>query len=49
LDEKTLDKTDQELFDKYCFKRKYKDKCDPFCVAAFTGTCEYLKKKQKDS
>jgi hypothetical protein len=39
---KEIKKIDQELFKKYCFKRKYKTECDPFCVDAFTGKCQYL-------
>jgi len=39
---KEFKKIDQELFKKYCFKRNYKTECDPFCVDAFTGKCQYL-------
>jgi hypothetical protein len=33
---------EQDLFKKYCFKSSYKTECEPFCVDAFTGKCQYL-------
>lgn len=47
--EKEFKKIDQELFKKYCFKVKYKTECDPFCVDAFTGKCQYLFERKKIS
>lgn len=37
----------QELFNKYCFKKGYKDECDPVCVDAFTDKCKYLHEMRK--
>lgn len=45
--EKELKKLDRELFDKYCLKKDYKDKCDPICASAFTNTCKYLHEMRK--
>lgn len=43
-----IEKIDKQLFEEYCFKKKYKDKCDAaFCVAAQTDTCQYLKEMRK--
>jgi len=38
---------EKKLFDKYCEKRHYKERCDPHCVMAYTNTCEYLKEMNK--
>lgn len=45
--EREFNKIERELFNKYCFKKSYKNHCDPHCVAAYTNTCQYLHELHK--
>ncbi|MCK5260721.1 MAG: hypothetical protein KAJ44_00900 [Thermoplasmatales archaeon] len=45
--QKEYQKTNGELFDRYCRKRHYKDECDPHCVFAYSDKCEYLNEMNK--
>ncbi len=43
-----LEEVDNELFNEYCSKKSYKDKCEAaYCVDAHTNTCQYLKEMRK--
>lgn len=46
--EKELKKIDNELFNEYCSKKSYKNKCEPaYCADAHTNTCQYLHEMRK--
>lgn len=46
--EKEIEKIKRDLFNKYCFKKTYKDKCEAaYCVDACIDKCQYLHEIRK--
>lgn len=43
-----IEKIERILFNEYCFKKKYKEKCEPaYCVDSYTNKCQYLHEMRK--
>jgi len=43
-----LEKIRKNLFKEHCYKKNYKNTCEPaYCVFAYNDTCDYIKEIRK--